>query len=215
MRPAPEKSEIPGVSPLIDERALAKRVAEMAADIAAQCAGVGGIVLVGLLKGVFVFMADLVRVLSRHGVRPTVGFMTLESYGSGKNSSGAIQLKRGLDVDVSGRTVVLLDDILDTGHSLAFARRKLEEAGAARVITAVLLDKPSRREVPIEPDHVGFEIPDRFVVGYGIDYAGQHRELPYVGVVEEDQTGTSASPAPLRSDGLADGGESGRKRRDR
>jgi hypoxanthine phosphoribosyltransferase len=185
-RPAPEKSEIPGVSPLIDEHALAKRVAEMAADIAAQCTGVGEIVLVGLLKGVFVFMADLVRGLSRHGARPTVGFMTVESYGSGKNSSGAIHLKRGLDVDVSGRTVVLLDDILDTGHSLAFARRKLEEAGAARVITAVLLDKPSRREVPIEPDHVGFEIPDRFVVGYGIDYAGQHRELPYVGVVEEE-----------------------------
>jgi hypoxanthine phosphoribosyltransferase len=185
-RPSPEKSEIPGVSPLIDEHALAKRVTEMAGDIAVQCEGVEGVIRVGLLKGVFVFMADLVRALSRHGVQPTVGFMTVESYGSEKAPSGAIHLKRGLDVDVSGRTVILMDDILDTGHSLAFARRKLEEAGAARVITAVLLDKPSRREVPIEPDHVGFEIPDCFVVGYGIDYAGQHRELPYVGVVEEE-----------------------------
>jgi hypoxanthine phosphoribosyltransferase len=180
MRATPEKT---GVTPLIDEKALERRVAEMAREIAAKCEDVDELLVVGLLKGVFVFMADLVRAMSRHGVRQRLGFIPARSYGAGTVSAGEVTLEQDLDLDVTGRTVLLLDDILDTGHTLSFAVRYLEEAGAARVITAVLLDKPSRRELPVEADHVGFEVPDRFVVGYGIDYAELYRYLPYVAVV--------------------------------
>jgi hypoxanthine phosphoribosyltransferase len=181
----PDTSEKTGLKPLIDEQTLTRRVEEMAREIASKCEGVGELVVVGLLKGAFVFMADLVRAMARHGVRQRLGFVHARSYGSETVSTGEVRLGRDLDLDVAGRTVLLLDDILDTGHTLSIATRYLEEAGAARVITAVLLDKPSRREIPVEADHVGFQVPDRFVVGYGIDYAESYRFLPYVAVVEE------------------------------
>jgi hypoxanthine phosphoribosyltransferase len=179
-----ETPEETPVTPLIDEQALTRRVEELAAEIAAECEGVDELVVIGLLKGAFVFMADLVREISRHGLRQRLGFLPARSYGSGTVSSGEVTLEQDLDLDVAGRTLVLVDDILDTGHTLSVAARYLEEAGAARVITAVLLDKPSRREIPIQADYVGFQVPDRFVVGYGIDHAERYRELPYVGVVD-------------------------------
>jgi hypoxanthine phosphoribosyltransferase len=183
MPDAPEKNEF---TRLIDEHALARRVEEMAREIAAKCEDLDELVVIGLLKGAFVFMADLVRALSRCGVRQRLGFIHARSYGSGTVSAGKVSLGDDIDVDVSGRTVLLLDDILDTGHTLSAATRYLDQAGAARVITAVLLDKPSRRELPLQPDHVGFQVPDRFVVGYGIDYAESYRYLPYVAVVDDD-----------------------------
>lgn len=183
MPDTPEKNEL---THLIDERALARRVEEMAREIAAKSEGVDELVVIGLLKGAFVFMADLVRALSRCGVRQRLGFIHARSYGSATISSGEVSLGRDLDLDVTGRTVLLLDDILDTGHTLSVATRYLEQAGAARVMTAVLLDKPSRRELPLEPDHVGFEVPDRFVVGYGIDYGESYRYLPYVALLDDD-----------------------------
>jgi hypoxanthine phosphoribosyltransferase len=181
----PETPEETGLTPLIDEQVLTRRVAEMAREIAAKCEDVDELVVVGLLKGAFVFMADLVRAMSRHGLRQRLGFIPARSYGPAMVSSGEVTLERDLDLDVAGRRVLLLDDILDTGHTLSLATRYLEEAGAARVITAVLLDKPSRREVPAEADHVGFQVPDRFVVGYGIDYAERYRYLPYIAVVDD------------------------------
>jgi hypoxanthine phosphoribosyltransferase len=174
------------VTPLIHEEDLAQRVAEMGADIARQCQGVDEVVVIGLLRGTFVFMADLTRAMSRHNVKQILDFVGVQSYGSGTVSSGSPVLTHPLERDVEGRTVVLIDDILDTGRTLRLAVEYLRERGAEPVITAVLLDKPSRRAVEITADHVGFEVPDRFVVGYGTDYDGRFRELPYVGYLSPE-----------------------------
>jgi len=169
------------VTPLIHEEDLTQRVAELGADIARRCQGVDEVVIIGLLRGTFVFMADLTREMSRHGVRQILDFVGVQSYGSGTTSSGNPVLTHPLERDIRGRTVVLVDDILDTGRTLRFAVEYLRERGADPVMTAVLLDKPGRRAVEITADHVGFEVPDRFVVGFGTDYDGRFRELPYVG----------------------------------
>jgi hypoxanthine phosphoribosyltransferase len=174
------------VAPLIHEEDLAQRVAEMGADIAERCASVDEVVVIGLLRGTFVFMADLTRAMSRHGVKQILDFVGVQSYGAGTVSSGDPVLTHELKRDISGRTVVLVDDILDTGRTLRFAVEYLRERGADPLITAVLLDKPSRRVVEITADHVGFDVPDRFVVGYGTDYNGRFRELPYVGFLSPE-----------------------------
>jgi hypoxanthine phosphoribosyltransferase len=170
------------VAPLYDEAAIARRVDELAAAIAAALPP--AFTLVGLLKGSFVFVADLARALSRAGCRPRIEFMRVSSYGSGTTSSGIVSLMGDAPAGVKGEPVLLVDDIQDTGRTLAFTREFLLERGAARVWTCTLLDKPSRREVAAgEVDFVGFAIPDVFVVGYGIDYAERYRELPYIGKV--------------------------------
>ncbi|NCC53763.1 MAG: hypoxanthine phosphoribosyltransferase, partial [Spartobacteria bacterium] len=114
---------------------------------------------------------------------PRIDFTTLSSYGGGTESSGAVEIAKDMSVDVNGADVFLVDDILDTGRTLTFARNHAFEKGARSVRTCVLLDKPSRRIVPIEADHVGFEIDDFFVVGYGLDYDSYYRELPYIAKV--------------------------------
>lgn len=163
---------------LIDEAAIARRIDGLAGEIAGT---VGGeLVAVGLLKGCFVFMADLVRALHRHGVSCTVDFMRLSSYADAKVSSGTIKMAADVSLDLAGRRVLIVDDILDTGRTLAFARDRLQAHGPSGLWTAALLDKPSRREVPFQADFVGFAIPDRFVAGYGIDHAERHRDLPYI-----------------------------------
>jgi hypoxanthine phosphoribosyltransferase len=174
------------VTPLIHEEDLAQRVAEMGADIAKQCEGVDEVVIIGLLRGTFVFMADLTRAMSRQGVKQILDFVGVQSYGSGTTSSGNPRLSHELERDIEGRTVLLVDDILDTGRTLKLAVEYLRDKGADRLITAVLLDKPSRRAVEITADHVGFEVPDRFVVGYGTDFDGRFRELPYVGYLSPE-----------------------------
>ena len=138
------------------------------------------VVMIGILRGSFMFLADLVRAFYRHGVHPRIDFMTLESYGSGTESSGTVRVAKEFSLDVHGADVLLVDDILDTGRTLAFALEHLREKGCRQVKTCVLLDKPSRRQVPMEADHAGFRIPDRFVVGYGLDYDSRYRELPYI-----------------------------------
>lgn len=171
----------PRVRVLHDEAALAARVDELARTIAARVPG--DVTLVGVLKGAFVFLADLIRALDRHGLTPRVDFMRLSSYGMAKTSSGRIHLI-GAAPDVAGRAVVLVDDIEDTGRSLAFARDLLLEQGASAIWTCVLADKPTRREVDFAADFIGFEVPDVFLVGYGIDYAERYRHLPYLGTIE-------------------------------
>lgn len=141
------------------------------------------LVLVAVLRGSFMFFADLVREINRHHLHPRIDFTTLESYGSGTESSGQVRVAREITVDVAGADVLLVDDILDTGRTLSFARRHLLEKGAASVKTCVMLDKPSRRIVPIQADYVGFTVPDVFVVGYGLDYDSYYRELPYIAQV--------------------------------
>ena len=161
---------------------IATRVAELAQAIARDLGTEPTIV--AILKGSFVFAADLLRALHIEGVHPRLDFMTLSSYGAGTESSGAVQVVRDITDDVSGRPVLLIDDILESGRTLHFARQRLLDAGAARVELCVLLDKPGKRKAEVEAKFVGFRTPDLFVVGYGLDYAHYYRELPYIGVVK-------------------------------
>lgn len=169
------------VRTLFDERQIAARVGELARDIAAALPR--DVLIVGLLTGSFVFVADLVRALDRLGAAPGVAFMRLSSYGSGRESSREVKLAGDVP-DVAGRAVLLVDDIVDTGRTQAVARDLLLGRGATRVASCMLLDKPSRREVEVATDFVGFPIEDLFVVGYGIDYAEQYRHLPYIGTID-------------------------------
>jgi hypoxanthine phosphoribosyltransferase len=170
------------VTPLFTEAEVARRVAELAQAIAAAVPA--RFTLVGLLNGSFVFVADLARALHKAGAVPRIAFMRVSSYGSGTKSSGIVSLMGDAPEGVKGEPVLLVDDIQDSGRTLAFTREFLLERGATQVWTCTLLDKPSRREVAWgEVDFVGFAIPDVFVVGYGIDYAERYRELPFIGKV--------------------------------
>ena len=171
------------VATLFSEAEVEARVTAMARAIADQLPK--RFTLVGLLKGSFVFVADLARALSKAGCSQRIEFMRVSSYGSGTTSSGIVSLMGDAPDGVKGEPVLLVDDIQDSGRTLAFTRAFLLERGAAKVWTCTLLDKPSRREVESgEVDFVGFAIPDVFVVGYGIDYAERFRELPFIGKVE-------------------------------
>ena len=168
---------------LYEPGVIAARIAELAGEIA----GVGyrDLLVVSILKGSFVFAADLIRALHNAGLSPEVEFLTLSSYRSGTTSSGEVTILRDIDSDVTGRDVLLIDDILESGRTIAFARKMMLDRGANRVGVAVLLEKPGKRAQPIDADHIGFVCPDLFVVGYGMDVAHAFRELPFVGVVEE------------------------------
>ena len=141
-------------------------------------------VMVGLLKGAAVFVADLIRALDRVGARPEIEFMRLSSYGLAKESSGAVQLLGDVPIGLAGRPVLLVDDIVDTGRSIAYATVQLRRRAIGDLWTCALLDKPQRREIEVPIDFVGFSIGDVFAVGYGTDYAEKYRHLPYIGAVE-------------------------------
>lgn len=166
---------------LFDAGIIAARNAEMAREIAA--AGYEDLLVISILKGSFVFAADLIRALHDAGMAPEVEFLSLSSYRAGTISTGVTVL-RDVESDVVDRDVLLIDDILESGRTLSFARDLMLERGARRVGIAVLLEKPGKRAERIEADHVGFICPDYFVVGYGMDVAHAFRELPFVGVVE-------------------------------
>jgi hypoxanthine phosphoribosyltransferase len=137
-----------------------------------------------VLKGSFMFAADLIRALHRAGLSPQVEFIHLSSYRAGTVSSGQVAILRDVESEVRGRDVLLIDDILESGRTLCFAKDLIAARGARRVLTAVLLEKPGKRAVSIEADHIGFVCPDVFVVGYGMDVAHSYRQLPFVGVVD-------------------------------
>ncbi|SEG76258.1 hypoxanthine phosphoribosyltransferase [Bosea lathyri] len=173
---------------LFDEAAIARRNEEMAQTIAANTPA--DLLVVAVLKGSFMFVADLIRAMHRAGMSPQVEFIHLSSYRSGTVSSGQVEILRDVQSDVRGREVLLVDDILESGRTLAFAKDLLAARGAAKVSSALLLEKPGKRAVNIKADYVGFECPDYFVVGYGMDVAHSYRQLPYVGVIEmTDQAG--------------------------
>ncbi len=169
-------------SVLFDEASLAARVEAMAREIAA--ADPRDLIAIPIMTGAFVFAADLLRALHRAGLAPEVDFLQLASYGAGKKSSGRVEMTRSLGARVAGRDALLIDDILESGRTLAVAQKLLVERGARRVMIAALLEKPHRREIEVHADFVGFSCPDRFVVGYGMDHAGFYRQLPFVGVIE-------------------------------
>jgi hypoxanthine phosphoribosyltransferase len=173
----------PQVSIRISAAEIATRVDEMAADLAEKLPA--DTLVVSVLKGSFVFAADLIRALSRAGANWSMDFLTLSSYGTGTQTSGNVRVVRDIVDDVRGRDVLLVDDILESGLTLSFAKNLLKERGAHRVWVCTLLDKPHKRRAPLEADFTGFQAGDEFLVGYGLDWAHRFRGLPYIGVVEK------------------------------
>ncbi len=167
---------------LFDELTIAKKVDELAARIAKDYAG-KELVLVSILKGAVVFTADLMR---RLAIPMTVDFISASSYGLSTKSSREIRIKKDLDTDIKGRHVLLVDTIVDTGATLACLIKKLSERGPASLKTVALLDKSPRRTVEVPIDYRGYIIPDKFVVGYGMDCGEQYRNLPYIAVVKTE-----------------------------
>ncbi len=177
------------IDQMISAKSIAARVEELAAEIAAHFADTDKLVVVGLLRGSFVFIADLVRELD---LPVEVDFLEASSYGSAMQSSREVRILKDLSGEIAGRDVLVVEDIVDTGFTLHHVVGMLRARGPRRLEVCALLDKPSRREVEIRATWTGFEIPDEFVVGYGIDYAQRDRNLPHIGKVRfvtEDAAG--------------------------
>ncbi|UAY95370.1 hypoxanthine phosphoribosyltransferase [Dickeya dadantii] len=169
------------VDVMISEREVKTRVAELGRQISEHYRNSGNdMVLVGLLRGSFVFMADLCRAID---LSHEVDFMTASSYGGGMNSSRDVKILKDLDEDIRGKDVLIVEDIIDSGNTLSKVREILQLREPKSLAICTLLDKPSRREVPVPVEWIGFSIPDEFVVGYGIDYAQRYRHLPFIGKV--------------------------------
>jgi hypoxanthine phosphoribosyltransferase len=167
---------------LIDEERLRSRVAELGEEVSADYAG-RDLLLIGVLKGAVFFMADLMRHLT---VTCEVDFMAISSYGAATDSSGVVRILKDLDINIAGREVLVVEDIIDSGLTLSYLMRNLEAREPASLEICALLTKPERREIDVPVRYVGFEIPNRFVIGYGLDFAERYRNLPYVGVLDPD-----------------------------
>ena len=168
------------IDEMISAKAIAARIEELAKLIEAEYEGTEKLVVIGLLRGSFIFIADLVRELS---LPVEVDFLEVSSYGDAMESSREVRILKDLRGQIEGRDVLVVEDIVDTGHTLSRTTEYLLARHPAKLKTIALLDKPSRREVDFKADWIGFEIPDEFVVGYGIDYAQHNRNLPYIGKV--------------------------------
>ena len=165
---------------LFSEEQLKQRVKELAEEINRDYAG-QELMLISVLRGSFVFMADLVRELN---IPCTVDFMAVSSYGKGTVSSGQVQITKDLSEDITGKNVLVVEDILDSGNTLSYLLELLKARKPASVRLCTLLDKPERRVKPVEVHYTGFSIPDAFVVGYGLDYDEYYRNLPYIGILK-------------------------------
>ena len=176
--PEPASDAPPSV--LISEAAIGRRVEELARQISRDYAGAGELVLIGVLRGAFVFLADLSRRLT---VPCRVDFVALSSYGHGSASGGAVRLVMDLRANIAGNHVLVVEDIVDSGHTLAYLVAILQARHPASLKTCVLTRKAGRLETDVALDYVGFDIPDRWVVGYGLDYNDRFRTLPYIGVL--------------------------------
>jgi hypoxanthine phosphoribosyltransferase len=171
------------VQPLFTAEQIAERVDALARAVAAK--EMKNPLVISVLKGSFMFAADLLRAMHRHGMTPQAEFVHLSSYRAGTVSSGKVDILRDIDSPVKERDVILVDDILESGRTLAFARDLILARGASSADVCVLLDKPGKREVQIEAKHVGFTCPDLFVVGYGMDVGHHWRQLPFIGVLKK------------------------------
>src|SRR6185436_14584415 len=165
---------------LLSEAAIHARIRTLAGEIERDYPTSEGIHLVGVLKGGFMFMADLVRAMSD---RVTMDFMAVSSYAKGTTSSGQVRVLKDLDSNVEGRHVILVEDIVDTGLTLHYLQDLLKARAPKTLKTACLLSKPSRRKVEVQVEYIGFTIEDHFVVGYGLDYAEKYRNLPYIAIL--------------------------------
>ncbi len=167
---------------LIDEETLGARIVELGAEISADYQG-RDLLLIGVLKGAVFFMADLMRHLT---VQCEVDFMAISSYGASTASSGIVRILKDLDINIEGRDVLVVEDIIDSGLTLSYLMRNLESREPASLEVCALMTKPARREIDVPMRYIGFEIPNRFVVGYGLDFGERYRNLPYVGVLNEE-----------------------------
>jgi len=170
------------VKVLLDAAAIQARIAEMAQEIEADYPGADEILMVCVLKGGFVFLADLARFMSP---RVTIDFIAVSSYGAGTKSSGEVRFQKDLDTSLEDRDVIVVEDIVDTGLTLKYLQEILRSRAPRSLKTACLLSKPSRRQVNVPVEYIGFTIEDKFVVGYGLDYAERYRNLPYIAVLQE------------------------------
>jgi hypoxanthine phosphoribosyltransferase len=180
------------IEPIVFSEAEIQERVDQLVEVIGRDFSSDNLVLIGILRGSFMFLADLVRDLYAHDLHPRIDFMTLESYGSGTESSGTVKITKDITVDVAGADILLIDDILDTGRTITFARQQLEEKRPRSIKTCTLLDKPSRRVIPVQADYVGFTIEDVFVVGYGLDYDSYCRELPYLAEVTFTEEGQAS-----------------------
>lgn len=165
---------------LLTEEEIHNRIAELGKKLTEEYQGKNP-VFIGILKGVVVFFADMIRAIP---IESQIDFMCVSSYGNGTESTGIINVKKDISVDIAGRHVVILEDILDTGLTLAHTIRYLQSKKPASLKICTLLDKPARRKSEVQADYVGFTIPDLFVVGYGLDFQERYRNLPYVGILK-------------------------------
>lgn len=168
---------------IVSREEIQARVNELAAQVSADYADNGQLVIVGILKGAFVFLADLARRLT---VPHRVDFMALSSYGQTATTTGAVRIIMDLRVDIEGRHVLIVEDIIDSGYTLHYLLDVLRTRNPASLRACVLLSKPDRRQVEVPVDYLGFEIPDVWVVGYGLDFAETHRTLPYIGALKPE-----------------------------
>lgn len=167
---------------LITEEQIKVKVAEIGAEISAKYEG-KSLIIIGVLKGANVFVADLIRKIT---VPVVLDFIAISSYGVSTESSGAVRILKDLDEDIKGMHVIVVEDIIDTGLTLSYLSNNLESRGAESIEFCTLLDKPERRTAPIDVHYKGFNIPDKFIVGYGIDFAEKYRNLPFVGVLKPE-----------------------------
>ncbi len=167
---------------LIDAETLNGRIAELGAEVSADYEG-RDLLLIGVLKGAVFFMADLMRRLT---IPCEVDFMAISSYGASTDSSGVVRILKDLDINIEGRDVLVVEDIIDSGLTLSYLMRNLESREPATLEVCALLTKPGRREIDVPVRYVGFEIPNRFVIGYGLDFGERYRNLPYVAVLSDD-----------------------------
>src|ERR1700730_2975988 len=178
-KPQPKGKGPESVRILISRTRIQRRITEMAREIRRDFPG-EPLHLVGVLKGAVFFLTDLGKQISGD---VSFDFIAVSSYGAGTHSSGQVRLTRDLDSSIEGKTVIVVEDILDTGMTLQYLLRLFQQRKPKHLRVAVLLDKPERRIAPVHADYVGFSIPNEFVVGYGLDYAERYRKLPYVGVL--------------------------------
>jgi hypoxanthine phosphoribosyltransferase len=167
---------------LVDEETLRNRVAELGEEVSRDYAG-RDLLLIGVLKGAVFFMADLMRQLT---VPCEIDFMAISSYGASTDSSGVVRILKDLDINIEGREVLVVEDIIDSGLTLSYLMRNLEARQPASLEVCALMTKPERREIDVPVRYIGFEIPNRFVIGYGLDFAERYRNLPYVGVLDPE-----------------------------
>jgi hypoxanthine phosphoribosyltransferase len=169
---------------IVTEEQIQQKIDELAKQVAADHAGTDSLLLVGVLKGALMFMADFSRALARYGPPVELEFMAVSSYGQGSTSSGVVRILKDLDRDIAGRNVIVVEDIVDSGLTLSWLLKYLASRSAASIDVVTLLRKPAAQRVPVEVRYVGFDIPNEFVVGYGLDYAERYRELTSVAILK-------------------------------